>query len=1623
MVLCSERSRPYSTTAEPSVPSRMSEEKWNQQENEILMKLIGNESNAEVSHPSAPDTGEPASTVTTASDISSSNGLSEDNSNGPIHLNHRSDSYISMPPSYEPDPEEFSRERSNFQFRDLLKPNVLHQPYWTCISPNRLGRRCTVMLPRKNIQLANQEIIRLQADFPKYVPSETELIELSKLLLCKRYHQLQAAKFAVAWKNDLSVSSQQIAITVDKKITPINIGDKFVQFPRQQPSSIISAIVKAMRKPLSPLDIQDGFIYIFARPGTPSVIKIGNARNVPNRLREYAKRCHFDPDLISQHFVHHCLRTEKLVYTSVMEHRRQELICNAGKGCSSHHLEWFEIDSKVALSTVERWTAWMNLNPYNSDRLDAFWEINLFEAEQLPNLDAFHQWIEHMTQRCIEKGENTWRGRTDGHFRNCNENAADGAQLSPISPTPSIVSADVPSLVSGTTFSSKLSNDQLTSAVEKFVAWLLKDEVIQPLHVIAIDRIGAERLERNFRRFLQIYSKDLQAEARTPDELQAAQFVRSNGPNVANCLRSRTKPVTKEESQEFQILSTQEPDKDELLKRFGLVKPPFQIDIFNADSNDFGSPGVNSTVGNQSLDDIRLDDNELDTTGLDDFDLDDIERDDSEHSEADLLSLPNLGLVKEFMITSEAFGKLRQNLRDFVFPPRQHILSAFPWPDVEININRVDPTADVAAASLIPASKKQNSAKVNNYAVTKEGIVFDGISKAPVPGSAAPTPLTSQVTAPKQSSREPKEPEQLPEEQRPNWEGIISEASLASLEASLAGGILEEVQWLLDKHFDSVAEGDFAWLLELRDHGYHNHEIAQLLLDEKNDSPWIFFEPRDLPIEAIVPDYHQPSCVHTTAQDVRSGSKPSDLTLSKSTDDRRDSMGSDDKDLTYIEELCGLAGVVPNSRDLTKWIGSVKFVEEDRILTASVSYHSHAFERYSKRPERHGHGSQSEATDLLQNGSPILEALDNVCNAIGLAQRRGICCDSFTMLGAGENNISGRVVEMHRITVAAILDLRSRFKAYLEGVTKIGRPSESLSSLAKEILHRVEEMTQGLFSCSPTGSFEIGTQEFRSKMDANTSEPESKSKTAVKQKGIEKETVLNSCGLAVQFLSLAFLSYIQAHVGALKPFFLDTRVQVFKLLGCSTPDMQPPHLVASLYQLSCLNNMLRSPVLVFGRDGGPLQTGGFCDLLACPEDLVDTWGPGQFVSCTAEASPRNLTAIMIGGGTVKPTADAEAMLHWSNDVEPRHDFSVRFSSTEKILIGGGVKVNTACQQSKSERWSSFIGSLENLGTSSDYWQFTEFQAGIALTGQQFVGAGLQFNKTWTLHLGNSWKRQCLSLIADEMPFSQLNCPWGLQVSFCTGVARRVPLRLLLADVLPTFVANLGLPPGWSSLQQHGIITALEQGGGIFKQWFDDLGAVANSQDLQALTMRLIRHILLVLRDTGIDHDQKTFLIACPQCHAAGQPISMCLPVRAENASLWAQILADSEQCATFACMTTLCLESKEHKCQKTNPWHCPSLDTAVQQLRSRDQPIVVQPAWNLDVNATYWIGKPESGLRAKVMKSNDSLFPRLVVSKSGLPEKTRARLGMMSRLFGPRMERLRERQVEWWPAEDVLVLS
>jgi hypothetical protein len=107
------------------------------------------------------------------------------------------------------------------------------------------------------------------------------------------------------------------------------------------------------------------------------------------------------------------------------------------------------------------------------------------------------------------------------------------------------------------------------------------------------------------------------------------------------------------------------------------------------------------------------------------------------------------------------------------------------------------------------------------------------------------------------------------------------------------------------------------------------------------------------------------------------------------------------------------------------------------------------------------------------------------------------------------------------------------------------------------------------------------------------------------------EETLHIVALAAQFASLSFLSYSQGHIVPIHPFYLDTAPDRMHLLGSCAMLAAPHWLVAEPAQLSCLGDMLRSPVTVFGvrhknPDGSvrPAVPALRHDMVARAEDLL-----------------------------------------------------------------------------------------------------------------------------------------------------------------------------------------------------------------------------------------------------------------------------------------------------------------------------------------------------------------------------------------------------------------------------------
>lgn len=548
-----------------------------------------------------------------------------------------------------------------------------------------------------------------------------------------------------------------------------------------------------------------------------------------------------------------------------------------------------------------------------------------------------------------------------------------------------------------------------------------------------------------------------------------------------------------------------------------------------------------------------------------------------------------------------------------------------------------------------------------------------------------------------------------------------------TLEEALPSQNIKMVIGLLDQNFDQVAKNDFSWLHELDEMGYTHGEMAELLLESALDSPWIYFAKSQTLRSEILPRFHLPECVHLHGHNL---SQSSQFTATTS---RRRSLAllglcrdPEEKALKQaVSELCGIGGVAPNSRDLSTWNGRVVFDQENSA--ASVTY---------SLPGSRGHFSLAKR---------IFDAAENFCDAAGRVQQARYCCDSFTIL---RRSSTENIVELCQIKLELAVRFCREFKDLL-----------SVNKIESSRIRRCRAITDDILSVlgyvdtsaetSMTGSYE----------------------------GIV-DVSLHTCSLAVQFLCVDFLSYGQAHTGAVNPFFLDSPLTSIQLLG-SSPNAEHSKISVRLVNLTCMGDMIQEAVVTFNVSDGLKGLSSLHDILASPEDLMDTWGPGHFITTTLNTSEDDIYAIIIGGGTIAKTENDSEKFHWSLAVRFADASIMPFNRRLKILIGTSITVNPNCRAAESERWHDSAQYLENLGTFPYCWETVERTSGVQ-AGQYF---NVQCNQTWAKRPGNSLKKFHLALPNNHLlPF--LECSWGVQVSFCTGIARRVPLRQLVRTSCP-----------------------------------------------------------------------------------------------------------------------------------------------------------------------------------------------------------------------------------------------
>ncbi|EPS39086.1 hypothetical protein H072_7130 [Dactylellina haptotyla CBS 200.50] len=788
------------------------------------------------------------------------------------------------------------------------------------------------------------------------------------------------------------------------------------------------------------------------------------------------------------------------------------------------------------------------------------------------------------------------------------------------------------------------------------------------------------------------------------------------------------------------------------------------------------------------------------------------------------------------------------------------------------------------------------------------------------------------------------------------------------------------LQRFLDSESDDLGtENEYGWTRELYGVGYSLEEITKVLFEMENDAPWIYFTPHTFGEGHDKPgkNSHLPGCVHnyleqgglaarfgeTTSRD-RTSASESDLFSSNT-----------EFEIEEIQELCGLAGITPISRNPSS-LFSTKISKEDGQLVAVISYS--VFDN-----------------DMKLDGASVLEkiisTLRRVCHAASILQRCGRFCDRFTVIF--------RHAGLHT-----------------QEEDEIAPEIASLAPIYLELIFRILDNLEGM----KIGDFEYEekTLSLRTALDSILSLFPSQPRST---KTGETQNTLHISALVAQFLSLGFLSYNQAHMGSVQPFFLDTPLEKIVLRGCnSREEGQFYYITANLTKLTCIGDMLASKVISFELNGTlndvPPATGvgsPGVDIMATPEDLLDTWGPGNFV--IQKEPNQSICAIRVRGGYIHATKDR---FHWSSTLDDEFLPIIPFAPTDSIRIGTFITVKNDCTVDEQSSRKNSSDALQSIDTHHGYWKLSEIQFGL----QAGNFALLQANTTGIKTPGITMKQTILEQRAKDLVHS-LDHLYGLQVSFCTGVARRVSLQEVVADMLQPFIrASLREDKQWDELSQNDIDGAFRGTNDDLKIWLNDL-----SDDLFDFVMNTVQKILLSLRSTGIDPGGNYLCVAWPYDKIPFEGFRIKCD---DKISCWIRMLADSEDCATFAYISVTCLETQHLKCiGALRCWDSvtPILQTEVYRFNPRGKQL-----GSFHDNSSYFFQKLDGRLWVVVEKDSTTSHTSLLVSSKVVltqavnnSKQVLRRVAMLDR-ENNRVNNIRERQrVSEPPKEgvDVLVLA
>ncbi|KAG9949369.1 hypothetical protein KCU85_g4325, partial [Aureobasidium melanogenum] len=487
--------------------------------------------------------------------------------------------------------------------------------------------------------------------------------------------------------------------------------------------------------------------------------------------------------------------------------------------------------------------------------------------------------------------------------------------------------------------------------------------------------------------------------------------------------------------------------------------------------------------------------------------------------------------------------------------------------------------------------------------------------------------------------------------------------------------------FLLNGYPESILEpgNGFEWLREPVESGLTRGEIMSLILEEKEQSPWICYDlrsrsPARNEVSFYRPDYPQP------------------------VQQSHDHYSAAPAIRRITAELCGLGGIIPTRSNRAAWIDNAIVSSDDR--SAKVSYWPVDYSSNSVQWIREVFGR-------------CIMALHRLLDLFGWLQTTGLIRDHLIVLRLIKN---GSGVHAQQITLGRIVELKHSLVEIntpgAQGVSEaeLARLYDATNSILSSVSDNLEVATPVMVEWT-VNSCALAVQVLAVAMLSLSQAHLGEIDPFFLEHSLAQISLYGSRSLAgspAPRLKLVNLTCVGDMV--------NSRVMAFTDVSSSAYDPSE----AAPASLSGLLSRMKDTQT---SQEGSTQAGGLYDLIITPRDIFDLWGAGVSVPVKYPepgtfAPDEWSRGLEIRGGTIyKPSAHSEKM-HWraGNIDDAYSGIPFKLDTTTPMTIGAVQVVNQSCPikpgPSNTVSRETIRNHIAELGTWPETWRLQEQQYGF-----------------------------------------------------------------------------------------------------------------------------------------------------------------------------------------------------------------------------------------------------------------------------------------------------------------------